>query len=177
MTEPVTEPVTSAATAKIETAVVQTVVGAIAVQSSGTSLLRVRFGADGAVADAPADSLAARLATELAEYFAGERTEFDVDPDWTLVDETSGKVLAELVRRAPFGRTISYGELAVAAGITDPVGARVVGQVLNANPWPVLVPCHRVVMADGSLGGFGSGVWRKEELLRHEDVLPATLFT
>jgi methylated-DNA-[protein]-cysteine S-methyltransferase len=173
----VTDPVTSARPVeRTDVAVVDSAVGPIAVECDGAQLLRVRFAADAAVANAEPGSLAARLAAELAEYFAGERTEFTVEPDWTLVDETSARVLAELVRRAPFGRTVSYGELAVAAEITDPIGARVVGQVLNANPWPVLVPCHRVVMADGSLGGFGSGVWRKEALLRHEGVLPATLF-
>src|SRR5215468_8077361 len=96
--------------------------------------------------------------------------------DWPRLDEQPAHVLATLVKAARFGCTVSYGELAVAAGLRDPVASRVVGQVLNANPWPVLVPCHRVIMADGSLGGFGGGVWRKERLLRLEGALPATLF-
>lgn len=158
------------------TAVVDTSIGPISVSAGEASVRALHFGASGVVADAPPGSLAARLAGELCEYFDGRRTAFGIEPDWTLVDETAARVLAALVRIAPYGETVSYGELAAVAGLTDPVAARVVGQVLNANPWPVLVPCHRVVMSDGNLGGFGGGVWRKEALLRHEGALPATLF-
>jgi len=133
------------------------------------------------VADAVPGSLAARAAAELAEYFAGRRSSFDVLPDWSRLSAEPARVLATLVRIAPYGRTVSYGELAAASGLHDDpklgqVASRMVGQVLNANPWPVLVPCHRVVMSDGSLGGFGGGLWRKEALLRLEGVLPATLW-
>ena len=162
--------------ATVQTAVLDSAVGPLSVEADDAAVLRVRFGAVDAVADAVPGSLAARAAAELAEYFAGSRAVFEVRPDWPRIDEESAHVLSTLVRVAPFGRTVSYGELAAAAGLHDPVASRVVGQVLNANPWPVLVPCHRVVMADGSLGGFGGGVWRKEALLRLEGVLPATLW-
>jgi methylated-DNA-[protein]-cysteine S-methyltransferase len=165
----------------VQTAVVESAVGPLSVAADDTVVRRVSFGAEGAVADAAPGSLAARAAAQLAEYFAGTRRGFDVEPDWPRVDDESARVLATLVRIAPFGHTVSYGELAAAADLYDDprlgqVASRVVGQVLHANPWPVLVPCHRVVMADGSLGGFGGGVWRKEALLRLEGVLPATLF-
>ncbi|MGH3994836.1 MAG: methylated-DNA--[protein]-cysteine S-methyltransferase, partial [Pseudonocardiaceae bacterium] len=160
----------------VQVAVVASAVGPLAVEAGEDTVRRVRFGAERTVPDAAAGSLASRAAAELGEYFAGARTAFDVRPDWSLLDETAARVLATLVEIAPFGRTVSYGELAAAAGLQDPVASRAVGQVLNANPWPVLVPCHRVVMADGSLGGFGGGVWRKEALLRLEGVLPATLW-
>ena len=166
----------SASATEVRTAVVDSAIGPLSVAADDHAVVRVRFGAVDAVPDAAPGSLVARAAVELAEYFAGTRKTFDVVPDWQLLDDASAKVLSALVRVAPFGQTVSYGELAAAAGLNDPVAARVVGQVLNANPWPVLVPCHRVVMADGSLGGFGGGVWRKEALLRHEGVLPATLF-
>ena len=162
--------------ATAQTAVLDSAVGPLSVEADDAAVLRVRFGAVDAVADAVPGSLAARAAAELAEYFAGSRAVFEVRPDWPRIDEESAHVLSTLVRVAPFGRTVSYGELAAAADLHDPVASRVVGQVLNANPWPVLVPCHRVVMADGSLGGFGGGVWRKEALLRLEGVLPATLW-
>lgn len=158
------------------TAVVDSPVGPLSVEADEDTVRRVRFGAENTVPDAVPGSLAARTAAELAEYFAGARTAFDVRPDWSRVDELAEQVLATLVRVAPFGRTVSYGELATAAGLQEAVSSRVVGQVLNANPWPVIVPCHRVVMSDGSLGGFGGGVWRKEALLRLEDVLPDTLW-
>jgi len=162
-------------------AVVDSAVGPLSVEADENAVRRVRFGAVDAVPDAVPGSLAARAAAELAEYFAGTRTAFEVRPDWSRLDEEPAHVLATLVRIAPFGHTVSYGELAAAAGLHyDPklgqVASRVVGQVLNANPWPVLVPCHRVVMSDGSLGGFGGGVWRKEALLRLEGVLPDTLW-
>ena len=165
----------------VQIAVVDSVVGPLSVAAVGAVIRRVRFGAADAVADAVPGSLAASAAAQLTEYFAGTRESFDVRPDWSRLDGESAHVLATLVRVAPFGRTVSYGELAAAAGLHDDprlgqVASRVVGQVLNANPWPVLVPCHRVVMADGSLGGFGGGVWRKEALLRLEGVLPATLW-
>lgn len=170
------------------TAVVDSAVGPLFVEADDSVVRRVRFGAVdavGAVAAADAvgaadavetGSLAAVAAGQLGEYFAGAREAFDVRLDWHRLDERSAHVLTTLVRIARFGRTVSYGELAAAAGLRDPVASRVVGQVLNANPWPVLVPCHRVIMADGSLGGFGGGVWRKERLLRLEGVLPVPLF-
>jgi methylated-DNA-[protein]-cysteine S-methyltransferase len=155
---------------------VDSVVGPLLVEADDVVVRRVRFDAVDAVGNAEPGSLAARTAAQLGEYFAGTRHTFDVQLDWPRLDERPAHVLATLVRVAGFGRTVSYGELAAAAGWRDPVASRVVGQVLNANPWPVLVPCHRVIMADGTLGGFGGGVWRKERLLRFEGALPATLF-
>lgn len=165
-----------AADPPVWTAVIDSPVGPMSVQAGESAVRGLRFAATDAVPDAGPDTLAARAAAELADYFAGALRTFAVAPDWERVDEVSARVLSTLVRVAPFGHTVSYGELAAASGLIDPVAARVVGQVLNANPWPVLVPCHRVVMGDGSLGGFGGGLWRKEVLLRHEDVLPPTLF-
>lgn len=156
--------------------VVDSPLGPVSLLAGDELVLRVRMGDERAVADAPPGSLAARAGAELSEYFAGGREEFTVAPDWAQLPELSAQVLATLARLAPYGRTISYGALASAAGLEDPVAARLAGQILNANPWPILVPCHRVIMSDGSLGGFGSGVWRKEVLLRHEGVLPSALF-
>ena len=151
-------------------------VGPVTVVMAGGLLYRVRFGrADtGGPDEAEADVVAAAR-RQLVEYFAGDRTEFDLLPDWERVAEPAAHVLRTLVRVAPYGHTVSYGELTTAAGL--PVSeSRAVGTYLNGNPWPLVVPCHRVVMTDGSLGGFGSGVWRKEALLRLEGVLQETLF-
>jgi methylated-DNA-[protein]-cysteine S-methyltransferase len=165
----------------VQTAVADSPIGPLSVEADSAVVRRIRFGAAHVIARAAPGSLAARAAAQLCEYFARLRQEFDVQPDWPRLDEASASVLAALVRIAPFGHTVSYGDLAAASGLRDapgswPVAARAVGQVLHANPWPVLVPCHRVVMSDGSLGGFGGGVWRKEALLRLEGVLPATLW-
>ncbi|HEY0637253.1 MAG TPA: methylated-DNA--[protein]-cysteine S-methyltransferase [Pseudonocardiaceae bacterium] len=161
--------------------VVDSPIGPLSVRVDGEAgVRRVRMGDEDAVPrPAPgtaAGELASRAATELAEYFAGTRETFTVEPDWERLEALPGHVLRTLLRIAPYGRTVSYGELAAAAGIADELPARVAGQILNANPWPVIVPCHRVIMSDGSLGGFGGAVWRKEVLLRHEGRLPATLF-
>ncbi|HTL53531.1 MAG TPA: methylated-DNA--[protein]-cysteine S-methyltransferase, partial [Planctomycetota bacterium] len=68
--------------------------------------------------------------------------------------------------RVPFGRTVSYGELA--RQVSPPSGARAVGQTMNKNPFPLIVPCHRVVQTGGALGGFGAGLDWKRALLAWE---------
>jgi methylated-DNA-[protein]-cysteine S-methyltransferase len=112
---------------------------------------------------------AARVArqalAEVTEYLAGERREFSVPVDWTVVRGFTRQVL-EACAQVPFGRTVSYGELAGAVGC--PRGARAVGQALGRNPAPMIVPCHRVLAAGGRLGGFGGGLERKQRLLELE---------
>jgi methylated-DNA-[protein]-cysteine S-methyltransferase len=97
--------------------------------------------------------------------------EFDVELDWNEVDPRHRNVLEALVAAAPFGRTVTYGELARRAGEEDP---RDVGSMMARNPLPLVVPCHRVVAADG-LGGYGGGLDLKRRLLELEHVLPPRL--
>jgi methylated-DNA-[protein]-cysteine S-methyltransferase len=98
---------------------------------------------------------------QLGEYFAGERTAFDVPVH---LEGTEFQVRVwEALREIPYGTTISYGELARRVG--RPTGARAVGAANGRNPVAVVVPCHRVIGADGSLTGFGGGVERKQLLL------------
>jgi methylated-DNA-[protein]-cysteine S-methyltransferase len=102
---------------------------------------------------------------ELIAYFNGSRTDFTalvLDPQGTPFQL---QVWQEL-RRIPRGQTISYGELARRVG--NPKASRAVGQANGRNPIPIIVPCHRVIAADGSLGGYSSGLDRKRWLLRHE---------
>lgn len=101
---------------------------------------------------------------QLLEYFAGERTQFDLplDPEGT---DFQRAAWAELVR-IPFGETISYGEQARRMG--DRNKSRAVGAANGKNPLPVVVPCHRVVGADGRLTGFAGGLDTKAWLLDHE---------
>jgi methylated-DNA-[protein]-cysteine S-methyltransferase len=107
---------------------------------------------------------------QLAEYFAGARTEFDLPlaPGGTPFQLA---VWAELIR-IPYGTTVSYGAIAAALG-KSPVASRAVGLANGRNPISIIVPCHRVIGADGSLTGYGWGVERKEWLLRHEGVSSA----
>ena len=110
------------------------------------------------------------LARQLEEYFAGRRRLFElpVAPEGT---EFQRRVWEELAR-IPWGETRSYGEIARAVG--RPGASRAVGMANNRNPLAVVVPCHRVIGADGSLTGYGAGLDRKEHLLRLEGILPPT---
>jgi methylated-DNA-[protein]-cysteine S-methyltransferase len=113
------------------------------------------------------DEAFADVRDQLAEYFAGTRTSFD------LALRASGNRLQlavwELISAIPYGATRSYGDLARDLG--DRTLAQAVGTACGRNPLPVLVPCHRVVGADGSLVGFGGGLDRKRFLLdlEHRD--------
>lgn len=112
-----------------------------------------------------------RAATQLVEYLDGTRRAFELPLDWDGVDTRHRHVLEELVTAAPFGRTITYGELGRLAGEPDP---RRVGVLMARNPLPLVVPCHRVVAAHG-LGGYGGGLALKQWLLELEHVLPSRL--
>ena len=103
-------------------------------------------------------------AGQLAEYFAGERREFDLRlaPEGTPSSARSGTSCGAI----PFGETRSYGEIAQAIG--RPGAARAVGRANGANPIPIVVPCHRVIGSDGSLTGFGGGLEAKSRLLEIE---------
>ena len=104
-------------------------------------------------------------ATQLEEYFAGERTDFDLRME---LDGTpfQKEVWAEL-SRIPYGETISYGELARRVG--RPKGPRAVGQANGRNPIAIIVPCHRVLASNG-IGGYGGGLTVKRSLLALEGV-------
>ena len=128
------------------------------------ALLAQAFGARVLRSSRPVDE----ARRELDEYFAGRRREFDLQVDLTPVPAFQREVLAELVR-VPYGSLETYGGLA--ARIGHPRAARAVGGALNRNPVPIVVPCHRVVGANGSLTGYGGGLERKEWLLAGEGAL------
>ena len=108
--------------------------------------------------------MVAQAVRQLEEYFAGERTEFDVplDPVGTEFQQQAWQVL----RTIPFGHTMSYGEQAARLG--DRNKSRAVGAANGRNPISIIVPCHRVVGSTGKLTGFAGGLGTKEWLLRHE---------
>ncbi len=107
---------------------------------------------------------------ELDEYFGGTRREFDVPVDITFLAPFHRLVLDELVR-VPYGEVTTYGGLATR--IEHPKAARAVGGALNKNPVPIILPCHRVVGASGSLVGYAGGLDRKRALLQLEGALLA----
>ena len=111
---------------------------------------------------------------EVIDYFAGRRRRFKVQIDLSELPLFRQAVL-EACRRIPYGQTASYADLARAVG--KPGAARAVGGAMAHNPLPLVIPCHRVLRSDGSLGGFSSteGTGEKEHMLRLEHALPDVL--
>jgi methylated-DNA-[protein]-cysteine S-methyltransferase len=149
-----------------------TPVGRLVLESDGDVLIGIwlpsisvssRSGSGSDGHDAP--PVIKETVSQLEEYFARERTEFDVpmELDGT---EFQKEVWAELAR-IPYGETISYGELARRVG--RPKGPRAVGQANGKNPIPIIVPCHRVLAGSG-IGGYGGGLPMKRALLAVEGV-------
>lgn len=98
---------------------------------------------------------------QLREYFAGDRTEFDVRLD--MRGSAFQRLVWQALLRVPHGQTASYGEIARRVG--RPADARAVGWANASNPVAVIVPCHRIIGSDGSLTGYGGGLERKRLLL------------
>jgi methylated-DNA-[protein]-cysteine S-methyltransferase len=116
---------------------------------------------DDAVTD---DAWLKDVAQQFDAYFAGELTSFDVEID--LIGTPFQRSVWEQLSEIPYGETISYGELARRVG--NPNASRAVGLANGRNPVAIIVPCHRVIGADGSLTGYGGGLERKTWLLEHE---------
>ena len=105
---------------------------------------------------------------ELDEYFEGRRHAFQMPVDWQLSHGFHLRA-REACYAIPFGKVLTYSELAAAAG--SPRAVRAAGQAMARNPVPIVVPCHRVLHTGGGLGGYGGGLERKEFLLRLEGAL------
>ena len=119
----------------------------------------------------PANPHLKRAKAQLAEYFAGKRKKFDVALDPAGTDYQ--KAIWKAIYGVPFGQTISYGELARRAGF--PEGARAAGAATGRNPIGIIVPCHRIMGANGSLTGYAGGLNKKRALLALEGVLSGEL--
>lgn len=132
----------------------------IAVDETDT-VVGVRFG----VHDGYGAAGSHRALDELAEYFAGDRTDFSVPVEMAGGSQFERAVWGEIAK-IPYGEMRTYGAIATALG--DPGSARAVGTACNHNPVPVIVPCHRVVGAGGKMVGFGGGLDRKRKLLELE---------
>jgi methylated-DNA-[protein]-cysteine S-methyltransferase len=157
-------------------------IGELIVFVTPRGLLRVKYAdepIEGVLADVAAQvsprilrapSRTDAVRRELDGYFALRRRRFDLPIDWSLVRGFAGNVLRETAR-IPFGDVRSYGQVARQAG--SPRAARAAGNALGSNPIPIVVPCHRVLHADGGLGGYSGGLDRKRYLLALEGSLPA----
>jgi len=101
---------------------------------------------------------------QIDEYFRGKRKEFllNLDPPGTKFQKQVWRQLEKI----PFGTVVSYGEIAGAIG--NPNACRAVGSANGKNPIAIIIPCHRIIGSNGSLTGYGGGLWRKEWLIKHE---------
>ena len=173
-----------------------TPVGPVSVGCSDDGVAKVRYGSPPGRPDAAdhgeqlaeveenragdaRQQLARDARKQLTEYFRGQRTRFDLPLDWSGTAGPQREVLRVLAASVGYGETISYGGLASRAdlpAVGDVPPARAVGTIMGSNPIPVIVPCHRVLAADG-LGGYsgGAGVEVKRWLLILEGSLPPTL--
>jgi methylated-DNA-[protein]-cysteine S-methyltransferase len=156
---------------------VDTPVGPLLLAATDVGLVRVAYAIEDhdAVLQALADQISPRIlrsktrldaiTRQLDEYFDGRRHSFDVTIDWRLSKGFRSTVLHALAS-VGYGHTASYAAVAQLAG--NPKAVRAVGSACATNPLPVVVPCHRVVRADGSMGGYLGGVEAKRTLLRIE---------
>lgn len=153
-------------------------IGPLLLAVTAAGLVRLAF--EGEDDDAVLRDLAARVAPrvvraparldevrrELDEYFEGRRDRFELPLDWRLSSGFRRTVLEHLYADVPYGRTVSYLELASLVG--NPKASRAVGTAMATNPIPIVVPCHRVLRMGGHLGGYGGGLPAKRHLLALE---------
>jgi methylated-DNA-[protein]-cysteine S-methyltransferase len=139
-------------------------IGPLTVQARRGLLTALRFAGGGDIRGVLTPELAA-AATQLEEYFAARRHCFELPLE--LSDGAFDRRVLAAVDRIPHGERATYGELTAELGL--PVeDVRKVAAAIGRNPLPILIPCHRVVGADGRLVGYGGGMWRKRQLLTLE---------
>jgi methylated-DNA-[protein]-cysteine S-methyltransferase len=140
---------------------IATPIGPVRIEAEGDALTGIKIGRDGGDADTP---LLREAAAQLAAYFAGDLTVFDLP--LAPANSDRGPELREAICAIGYGETASYGTLAARTGAS----ARSVGQACASNPFPIIVPCHRVLPTSGALGYYsaGDGPATKAWLLKHE---------
>mgnify|MGYP000940674065 CR=1 FL=1 len=150
--------------AKLGFAYVQTEIGLIEICGAEEGITAIRYVEAKTQSKYPAPSCVRDAVCQLEEYFFGRRSSFSVLllPQGTVFQQKVWRFLQTI----PYGQTLTYRELARATGNDRAV--RAVGRANGSNPVNIIVPCHRVIGSDGSLTGYGGGLWRKEWLLAHE---------
>lgn len=153
--------------AKLSVMTIPSPVGSLVLRTSNKGLVSIDRGKAARVkGEAKAESNLALAARELDAYFAGKLRKFTVPLD--LQGTPFQLQVWSTLRKIPFGKAVSYGEEARMLG--KPKAARAVGSANGRNPIPIIVPCHRVVAGDGSLGGYSAGLPMKRKLLALEGV-------
>ncbi|PKK38736.1 Methylated-DNA--protein-cysteine methyltransferase [Clostridiaceae bacterium JG1575] len=147
---------------------ITTPLGPLRLRSDGQALVEATFLTEPGIPSPPQTPLLAQAAQELWEYFSAVRQKFDVPLS------PSGSPFQQMVwaalRQIPYGECASYQEVAQAIG--HPLAYRAVGSANGRNPLPLFIPCHRVIAADGRLGGYSAGLERKKALLHLEGATP-----
>lgn len=145
-------------------ATVATPAGPVTVFSDATHVTGIRFGSVRG-ADRP-DAICREARRQLDEYFAGRRERFDLP--LRIQEPPFRQQVLKRLAQVPHGKSLTYGELAEA--VHNPHAARAVGQAVGHNPFSIVIPCHRVLAANGRLGGFSGGLAWKRYLLHHEGI-------
>ncbi len=147
--------------------------GPIEIVGAQDSILSLGFVEDMMQGDAELPFCLKACLKQIDEYFKGNRKEFllNLEPLGTNFQ----KRVWQQLRKISFGETVSYGDIANA--IDNPNACRAVGNANRINPICIIIPCHRVIGSDGSLTGYGGGLWRKEWLLEHESGYPPNNIT
>ncbi|MBW9211293.1 methylated-DNA--[protein]-cysteine S-methyltransferase [Mumia sp. zg.B53] len=145
------------------TAYLDSPIGGLRVHSDGSAVVAIDFGADPAEPDSPRDAVLDVAVAQLEEYFAGERTTFDL-PLGPQKGSRFQRAVWQALCDIPYGKTVTYGQLAALLEL-GAFGARAVGSANASNPIPIVVPCHRVIGANGTLTGYAGGLDRKQRLL------------
>jgi methylated-DNA-[protein]-cysteine S-methyltransferase len=143
-----------------------TAIGPLEIVGTHAGIVSVNFVEDQLPGDTELPPGIVGCANQIDEYFKGQRKEFVLDLilHGTEFQKTVWRELAKI----PYGKIVSYGELAKLIG--KPKAGRAVGSANGRNPISIILPCHRVIGSNGSLTGYGGGIWRKEWLLKHEGV-------
>jgi len=152
---------------EVARAVIATPAGRVGVYATRSGVSRIILG-ERSNSDAGESVVLARTRRELERYFEGEKVQFRVPLDMREATEFRLKVWTELMG-VGYGTTVSYKELAELCG--EPSSWRTIAGAVAANPLPIMVPCHRVISSDGSLGGFAGGLRWKRFLLTLEGAL------
>jgi len=149
---------------KIYKAFYRSEIGPLEIRGTEEGILSVRFWTGSSIPDLKPHPSLSECLRQLDEYFKGSLLTFDLKLDIRGTDFQ--KSVWNELRRIPYGKTKSYGEIAAFIGRTK--ASRAVGNANNRNNIVIIIPCHRVIASNGRLGGFGGGLWRKEWLLEHE---------
>jgi methylated-DNA-[protein]-cysteine S-methyltransferase len=151
-------------------AYLDTPVGTLLIAGDAAAVYRITFPQRGSAVKPEPEwqesqrGLIGEAARQLREYFAGKRAQFDLP--LALAGTTFQRSVWRQLQQIPYGETISYGELARRVG--NPKASRAVGSANGANPLPIVIPCHRVIAGNGTLGGFGGGLPTKQTLIALE---------